>query len=93
MSATQQEIAASPTLHTDQFTVTDTHTHALQCAIHHICDFLPDTQKQKQLWSCRLLEPLCMALLSLSDCVQEDKVKTGGVTAPTVPDQGADRAD
>lgn len=34
-----------------------------------------------------------MALLSLSDCVQEDKAKTGGVTDPTAPDQRADRAD
>lgn len=99
MSPTQQEIAAKPTLHTNQFTVTDAHTAArthfckIQCSIHQLCDFLPDTKAQKQLSSCLLVEPVCMALLSLSDCVQEDKAKTGGVTASTAPDQGADRAD
>lgn len=34
-----------------------------------------------------------MALLSLIDCVQQDKAKTGGLTAPTASDEGADRAD
>lgn len=34
-----------------------------------------------------------MALLSLSGCARRDKVKTGSVTAPTAPGQGADGVD
>lgn len=92
MSPTQQEIAALPTLNTNQ-SQSQMHTHKIQFSIHQICDFLPDSKPQKQFSSCLFMEPLCMALLYLSDCIQQDKAKTGGMMAPTASDQGADRAD
>lgn len=55
--------------------------------------FSRDTKLQKHFSGSVLQGDTLYGSIVLSDCVQQDKAKTGGVTAPTVSDQGADRAD
>lgn len=62
------------------------------CHTHRYSVLSPHTPQMLSFGSL-LMEPLCEALLSLSDCVLQDKAKTGGVTVHTASNQGADRAD
>lgn len=56
---------------TDAHTATQTHLRRIQCSIHQISDFYmtPNHKSSSQVRGATL----CVALLSLSDCVQQDK--------------------
>lgn len=100
MSPTRQEITARPNLHADIHKFTDAHMQ-IHAQLGDISLYSSTLQfftywcrkYKKLLSSSLLLVPFVVSVLSLSDCVQQDKAKTGGMTARPASDQGADRVD